>query len=801
MAGLQELLRRQRALADFGDFVLDHDDLDEILNEGCRLVAEALGADLAKVVEIERAANKGFVRAGIGWRRGIVGHERVDLSERSSEAFAIEKTEPVITNDVAKETRFAFPRFLIEHGVVALVNVPILLPGRKPFGVLQVDARKPRNFDEADIEFLKTYAMTLGPVIDRLLTAAELRRADERLRLVVENARDYVLVVSDAQDRITDWLGGSATILGWSAEEARGQTSELFFTEEDRAAGIPARELAGAREHGASANVRWHSRKDGSRVFLDGQTIALRSRSGGLQGYLKLAQDATTRKQHEELQMFQLQLADALRPLAGPLEVQAAAARVLGEKLGASRVFYGEVIEDGHTVVVEQAFAAPGHAERTGAYRVSDFGASLVDILRRGTTVELPDIAAAPELGPSERAAFAAHEIGALVAAPLVKDGVLVAGLWVTQDRPRAWSQHELSIVRGTAERTWAAVERARAEAALRESEERLQAAVEVGRLGLWDWDVRSGRIHWSYEHFRMEGYGVGEVTPSYEAWAARIHPEDRPEAEAALQRAMEQREEYIQEFRAVHADGNVRWLYARGRFSYDPEGRPTRMVGAMIDTTDRREWEDTQKVLVAELQHRTRNLMSVVRAMAEKTVRSSADLPSFRKRFRDRLDALARVQGLLSRLHDHDRVTFDELLASEMDAMDAADRADLEGPKGVRLRSSTVQTLAMAIHELATNAVKYGALGQPQAKLSVRWSLEAEGPGGQPWLHIDWRERGVHMPGAGVPAKGTGQGRELIEQALPYQLGAKTTYHLGQDGVHCTIAVPVSASKGAENG
>lgn len=801
MAGLQELLRRQRALADFGDFVLDHDDLDEILNEGCRLVAEALGADLAKVIEIERAANKGLVRAGVGWRDGIVGHERVDLSERSSEAFAIEKTEPVITNDVAKETRFVFPRFLLEHGVVALVNVPILLPGRKPFGVLQVDAREPREFDQADVEFLKTYAMTLGPVIDRLLTLAELRRTDERLRLVVENARDYVLVVSDAEDRITDWLGGSAAILGWSAEEARGQPSDLFFTEEDRATGVPDRELAGARENGASANVRWHLRKDGSRVFLDGQTIALRSPAGGLRGYLKIGQDVTSRKLQEERRTFQLQLADALRPLAGPTEVQAAAARILGETLGASRVFYGEIEGDGESVVVEQGFVAPGHAERNGRYATRDFGEWLVETLRAGRLVNLPDIAAATDLSPSERGAFADLQIGAMVAAPLVKDGALVAGLWATQDVARAWTVHEVALVRETAERTWAAVERARAEAALRESEERLQAAVAVGRLGLWDWDIRSGATHWSDEHFRMEGYGVGEVKPSYEAWAARVHPDDRPGAEAALRQAMDQRGEYIREFRVVHPDGGVRWLYGRGRFSYDPEGRASRMVGAMIDTTDRREWEDTQKVLVAELQHRTRNLMSVVRAMAEKTVRSSRDLQDFRGRFRDRLDALARVQGLLSRLKEHDRVTFDELIASEVDAMDAADRVDLKGPKGVRLRSSTVQTLAMAIHELATNAVKYGALGQPQARLSIHWSFEAEGAGGKPWLLIDWRERGVDMPGAGPSAKGKGQGRELIEQALPYQLGAKTTYHLGEDGVHCTIAVPVSASKGAEHG
>lgn len=302
MASQEELMRRQHALAQFGEFVLDNDDLQKVLDEACRLIAIALDVDLAKVVEIDRATNTGLVRAGVGWRPGIVGRERVDLDELSSEAYAIKTTEPVITNDVAREERFHFPRFLLEHGVVALVNVPILLPGRKPYGVLQVDARQARNFDQRDIEFLKIYAMVLGPVVDRLKTAVELRHAGQRLRHVVESARDYVIVLSDPDDRITDWLAGSAAILGWSAEEMVGQSTARLFTDEDRSAGVPDRELARAREDGVAPNVRWHSRKDGSRVFLDGQTVALRGVTGELLGYLKIAQDVTERRRSEERQ-------------------------------------------------------------------------------------------------------------------------------------------------------------------------------------------------------------------------------------------------------------------------------------------------------------------------------------------------------------------------------------------------------------------------------------------------------------------------------------------------------------------
>jgi two-component sensor histidine kinase len=200
--------------------------------------------------------------------------------------------------------------------------------------------------------------------------------------------------------------------------------------------------------------------------------------------------------------------------------------------------------------------------------------------------------------------------------------------------------------------------------------------------------------------------------------------------------------------------------------------------------------------MLVAELQHRTRNLMGVVRSMADKTARLSADLPDFRARFRDRLEAMARVQGLLSRLDDIDRVSFDYLIRAELSALDgSSERVTLNGPSGVRLRSSTVQMLAMALHELATNAVKYGALGQPHALLGITWSVEPSGQRGKPWLHIDWRESGVAMPPE-TPAR-RGWGRDLIEQALPYQLGARTSLTLGPDGVHCSISIPTSDSVG----
>jgi two-component sensor histidine kinase len=205
------------------------------------------------------------------------------------------------------------------------------------------------------------------------------------------------------------------------------------------------------------------------------------------------------------------------------------------------------------------------------------------------------------------------------------------------------------------------------------------------------------------------------------------------------------------------------------------------------------REREERLALMVAELQHRTRNLISVVGAIADDTLRTSGTLDDFKAAYHDRLEVLGRAQGLLFRAKEGGRVTFDELLNSELAAQSvgAGDggRVTLDGPTGVRLRSGTVQTLAMVLHELVTNAIKHGALRQPNGRLTVRWRQEISTDNGKPWLHLDWKESGVEMPGEA----GAGNGRELIERALPYQFDARTTFALEPDGVHCTISLPAS--------
>jgi two-component sensor histidine kinase len=184
----EELLHQQTTLARFGEFALKSNELDEILTEACRLVCEVLGTDLAKVMELSPDGEELLVRAGVGWQPGIVGHARLQTGRFSAAGHALLAGAPVISIDLGNEDRFDLPEFLKEHGVHAMVNVIILgADGKPPYGVLEVDSRRPWAFSDDDTAFLRGYANLLAAAVYRFGIVGELRaRADEKERLLRE---------------------------------------------------------------------------------------------------------------------------------------------------------------------------------------------------------------------------------------------------------------------------------------------------------------------------------------------------------------------------------------------------------------------------------------------------------------------------------------------------------------------------------------------------------------------------------------------------------------------------------------
>ena len=172
--GKRDLLRQQEILAEFGELALRSDDLDQILTEACRLVSEALETDLAKVMALQENGKTLLVRAGVGWKSDVVGQVTVEASPGSSEGFALSTGRPVISHDIATETRFEYADFLKNNGVRAIVSVIILgAEDKLPFGILQVDSRIPRHFSARDTRFLRGYANLIAGAVDRLRATHE----------------------------------------------------------------------------------------------------------------------------------------------------------------------------------------------------------------------------------------------------------------------------------------------------------------------------------------------------------------------------------------------------------------------------------------------------------------------------------------------------------------------------------------------------------------------------------------------------------------------------------------------------
>ena len=329
---------------------------------------------------------------------------------------------------------------------------------------------------------------------------------------------------------------------------------------------------------------------------------------------------------------------------------------------------------------------------------------------------------------------------------------------------------------------------------ALKQSELRFRTLIEGMPQLVWR-ALDGGQWTWSSPQWTSY---TGQTADEFRGmgWLDAFHPDDRSDALAAWGNAVGGG---VLEFEAriLHLDeGRYRHFRTRALPVGGDDGGPVEWLGTSTDVDDILQLQQEQAVLVAELQHRTRNLMAVVQSVTTRTLKDSDTLEEFQKCIEDRLQALSRVQGLLSQ-RDGMRVTFDALLRSELAAqvplnsVEWAERISLDGPKGVSLRSAAVQTLALALHELTTNAVKYGAFSRAEGGLQVCWRVGGAKGDERP-LWIDWRERGVGAIPSDECSRGSGYGRELIERALPYSLGARTSYAFEPDGVHCTIEVNV---------
>jgi PAS domain S-box-containing protein len=341
--------------------------------------------------------------------------------------------------------------------------------------------------------------------------------------------------------------------------------------------------------------------------------------------------------------------------------------------------------------------------------------------------------------------------------------------------------------------------ERRRAQERIRESQEQLarreaelSRAQRIARIGSYEVHCSAGKFsnRRSPEYLAIHGLPPEAWNEPHEAWVARMHPDDRGWAEAAFKKAVaDGAREYEAEYRIIRpSDGALRWIKVLAEIDRDEVGRAVRLFGTHIDITERKQAEENVRLLMREVNHRAKNMLGLVQAVARQTVATNAK--EFLQRFEERIAALAKSQDLLVK-SEWKGVDLQALARSQLahlqDAIDDR-RIALAGPP-VSLTAAAAQTIGMAFHELATNAAKYGALSTSNGLVALSWQIVSEAAG-EPRLRLTWVESGGP---AVVPPTRRGFGSTITGRMAQMNLGGEATITYPASGLQWHLDCPVS--------
>jgi PAS domain S-box-containing protein len=315
--------------------------------------------------------------------------------------------------------------------------------------------------------------------------------------------------------------------------------------------------------------------------------------------------------------------------------------------------------------------------------------------------------------------------------------------------------------------------------AMLLQSEKRRSLALAVGQMGSWDWDLSRGECAWDEGHCRIFGVDPNNFKVTPERVRALLDPEDWDRLTHAWSEGVLTSRSYESEFRVRRPSGEVRWCIGTAVATVDEKNRIVRISGVTTDITERRRTEERQAFLAREVDHRARNVLAVVQSILRLTKTHSVD--AYVAAVEGRIKALSHAHMLLSESR-WEGADLARLIAEELDPyrIGNPDVVSVEGPETI-LDPRRAQTLALAVHELATNAAKYGALTTSSGKVNLSWAVDDDG------LSIKWLE----MNGPRVVAPTTqGYGTRVIRASLE-QLSGKAIFDWHAGGLHCTLSLP----------
>jgi PAS domain S-box-containing protein len=320
------------------------------------------------------------------------------------------------------------------------------------------------------------------------------------------------------------------------------------------------------------------------------------------------------------------------------------------------------------------------------------------------------------------------------------------------------------------------------AEQADREQRERLAAIVRSSGDIFWDIDLTTGKVWWGEGISARFGYAPDQIGDTTRWYRDNIHPDDRDRVVAGMEAAIADGTNWEDEFRYRIADGSFVDVCDRGAIIRANDGGPLRFVGVMQDITARNALLATQRLVAGEMAHRVNNLLAVVAGMFQQSIRTSDDIDSLSESFSGRLVAMSNASTAVMR-GGGAGACLDELANKQLAPFIDSGRLVIDGDP-VQLPETSSQPIALALNELATNAIKYGALSVPAGKILLQWRA-AQAPEGVR-LTIQWTESGG--PPVVVP-KRSGLGSRLIEHGIR---GAHVERRFAPEGFSCSIALSI---------
>jgi PAS domain S-box-containing protein len=763
-------LRQQSVLTQFGHKALEASDFDQLFSAAVRLCATGMRAAFCKVLEYLPDRNRLLVRAGIGWRPGVVGHSTLGIEKDFPAGFVFQTGKPVISNHLEHERRFQTPPLLAEHGVKRSVTVPITLARGHPWGVLAADSPDEGQFDAPDIAFMQGVAQLLGAAIQRLRNEGALRAGEERFRSLYEAQQTPHLVLS------TDFIieAASPAYLKATMTRAKDLVGRNMFDAFPDNPDDP--EATGVRNLSASLNrVLEHCRPDRMAVQKydirrpDGEfeerwwapiNIPVFATDGSVRSIIHQVEDVTAE----------------IRERQKVAEAKAGEAR-LRELADAIPGLVFETDAEGRNTYVNGQYCAYtgrplsallGHGWRE-AIHPDDWERALAGWLEAVHTGQ-----------PFETECRIRRADGAwrwfMLRASAIRgsDGEVEKGIGVCTDVDDA----------------------KRAEAALRESEEQFRTMADALPQLAWMADEK-GWIYWYnrrwYEYTgtrleEMEGWG----------WRKVHHPDHVDRVVERIKLSWETGEPWEDTFPLRGADGQYRWFLSRAVPLRDADGRVTRWFGTNTDITERQKLEEFQALLIREISHRVKNSLALVSALLHLQARTLGD-PS-RTALADaasRVQAVATVHDQLFREADAREVDLEPFLCNLASAISTA------GPKHetiARIAHAMVSAdmavpIGLLVNELVTNAYKYAYPSGEEGEVRIIGERL-----GDSRYRLEVRDCGCGLPeGFDVDRPSTSSLGMRVITSLSRQLRGELKASSAEPGARFTLVFPLEAPSSLE--